>query len=266
MADGKISQEARVILAGRNATRVFQRSMNAWNTLFTFRSMGQLGLPAAKEHIDAMNRQTVTDLATAEENAELFTVDRKVLIESGYFDDAAKRLTETAVNTFESSLDAASLIFAHSVLDGGIIDWLNICFMVNPNDFLPAVGRRQFSLVDAENTTFSQLLNSAIRAYLEQLGRESLLKKMETLFRLCQPPAGLVGPHGYRYDRDRLEALDALRHRYVHGDAAGGRLPAGDDDILFLHRTDLYGFLLVNRRYGVRLDPTMMAGPVMQVE
>ena len=58
-----------------------------------------------------------------------------------------------------------------------------------------------------------------------------------------------------RYDRDRIVALDTLRHDYVHCGGLGGRLPQGDDDLRFLWNTTDYLLPLVTHRYGIPLDP-----------
>jgi hypothetical protein len=44
----------------------------------------------------------------------------------------------------------------------------------------------------------------------------------------------------YRYDRERIAALDKLRHDYVHGEPASVKLPAGDEDIVYLRQTDMF--------------------------
>ena len=82
----------------------------------------------------------VQQLTVAEEYASVFSVDRETLIERGVFTGVAKTLTEQSVDTFEASLDAASLIFIHTVLDSTALDWCRVCSMAEPTDFLPIVG------------------------------------------------------------------------------------------------------------------------------
>jgi hypothetical protein len=253
-------REARRIIAGRLASEIFARTLSSWNSVYTFRWMGQLGLPAAKKTAEWQHETTVQQFAEAEEYASMFTVDREILIDRGVFAGVAKSLTEQSVDTFEASLDAAALIFTHSVLDGAALDWCRVCAMAEPTDFLPMLGDRRIALRDVQRSTFPVLLNGAIKSYLDNLERESLPKKMDLLFRLCQPPAGFEGVQGYQYDRDRLAQLDQLRHDYVHGRARLSRLPNGDDDLLFLQHTGSFMVPLVHQHYGVGIDPYIFAG------
>lgn len=233
--------------------------MSAWNAVYVFRWMGQLGLPYATSHAAWQHERTVEHLATADENAELFNVDRKQLREQGYFDQMAKAITEQSVITFESALDAASLIFAHSVLDGAAFDWCRVCVLASPEDFMPYVDQKKLTVAEVRAAPLSELKNKVIDAYLGALERESLLKKLDIVFALCRPSPDFVGVTGYRFDRDRLAGLDNLRHDYVHRGGLGGRLPRGDDDVYFLWQTSNYLLRLVLRRYAIRLDPDAMA-------
>jgi hypothetical protein len=54
-----------------------------------------------------------------------------------FFEDQAKRITEKSVTIFEAALDAASLIFSHSLLDTVAFDWCRVCALVCPDDFMP---------------------------------------------------------------------------------------------------------------------------------
>jgi hypothetical protein len=261
MASEEELKQARLIAAGRSATVQFHRSLAAWNSVHTFRWMGQLGLPAAKKRAAWQHQQTMREVATEAEYAKIFTVDRSVLAERGFFDEVAVQMTELAANTFESSLDAASLIFAHSVLDNSVLEWLRICWLAAPDDVLHLVEQRRFSLAEMRDAGFAELRSSAIGAYLEQLERESLLKKLDAIMSVCKPGEGVRAPLRYRYDRKRIEALDNLRHNYVHGDPAIMRLPEGDDDIAYLRQTDMFMLSLVNWRFDVRIDPTMLDIP-----
>jgi hypothetical protein len=97
---------------------------------------------------------------------------------------------------------------------------------------------------------------------LELLEKKSLLKKLDRLFALCHPPPSFSPPcfQSYSYDRERIVKLDTLRHDYVHRGWVGGRLPQGDDDLVFLSNTTTFLFHLVAQRYAIQLDPDALVG------
>jgi hypothetical protein len=79
-----------------------------------------------------------------------------------------------------------------------------------------------------------------------------------------QPPPGFVGVKNFAFDRERLKALDEMRHDIVHSRGPVVELPHGDDDILFLQKTATFLLSLVNQRYEVKIDPTYMKNIVKQ--
>ena len=244
-----------MIDAERLAHEIFSRTTEARVSVFAFRLMGQLGLPHAKnEEAQTWEQNFKRGFARAEEVAALSGQKDSF---HRFLESEAKRMTEKSVTAFESALDAASLIFSHSVLDAAAFDWCRVCALACPDDFMPYIGNRQFSLAEVQAAPFSELREKAIGRHLEILERESLLKKLDVLFALCHPPPSL---QNYSYDRKRIADLDTLRHDYVHRGWVGGRLPQGDDDLVFLSNTTTFLFHLVTQRYGIRLDPNALVG------
>jgi hypothetical protein len=238
------------------ASKLVFRSIRNVGSVFMFRQMANVGLPHAATDIASDYAAMCREFAEPDEYAEMFRVDRGELVKLGHFDQAAKNMTESAIEMFKASVDAASLIFAHSLLDAAALDWCRVCSLARPTDFVQVVGRRRVSIEDGQRTPWLDLLKQVIDDYLIALEKESLLEKLDLLFRLCKPPPGFVGVEGYNYDRNRVLALDGLRHRYVHGRYPAERLPNGDADIMFLQQTNLFLLPLVHRGYGVRVDPS----------
>jgi hypothetical protein len=241
--------------AERLAHEISIRTQEARISVFAFRGMGQLGLPHAKnQEAQTWEESFKRGFARAEELAAFSgqkdSFDR-------FCEDQVKQLTEKSVTAFEAALDAASLIFSHSLLDTAAFDWCRVCALACPDDFMPYIANRQFSLAEVQATSFSELREKAIGRHLEKLERKSLLKKLDVLFALCHPPPSFSpsGFQNYSYDRKRIVDLDTLRHDYVHRGWVGGRLPQGDDDLVFLSNTTTFLFHLVTQRYGIRLDP-----------
>ena len=246
--------------AERLACEIFTRTMSAWNAVHTFRWMGQLGLPHATNQAAWQNERTCQHLASEDKYAELFTGDRQKLVDLGVFENAAKAMTEQSVTTFNSALDAASLILAHSVLDSAAIDWCRVCALAEPTDFMRDVrdvAQKKVTLSEVYGAaSISELRDTVIKGYLDKLERESLIEKLDLILRLCRPPPDFVAIETYRYDRERIVVLDKMRNDYAHR-GLGRRLPGGDDDVWFLWKTTNFLLLLVNHRYGIRLDPAL---------
>jgi hypothetical protein len=166
-----------------------------------------------------------------------------------------------SATTFESALDAATLIFAHSVLDCAALDWCRVCALAAPDDFLPLIDQKKVTLAEVRKAaSFAELHAAALEGYLESLDRAPLVNKLDLLFSLCRPDSTFVSiDANYRYDRERIIALD-----YVHHGGLGVRLPQGDADLSFLRGTDLFLALLVCQRYGLRLTSKPLVDAIVE--
>ncbi|HEY8006115.1 MAG TPA: hypothetical protein VIE66_04780 [Methylocella sp.] len=265
--------------AERLSSDLFTRSLHAWSAVVSFRWIGQLGLPHARNQATEQLAQGLQNISSSlPKNAKeasiventikwmtkLFTGDCPKPADPGF---VAKALIDHSATTFESALDAATLIFAHSVLDSAALDWCRVCALAEPDNFLPLIDQKKVTLAKVqEAASFSELRATAINGYLDSLDRAPLLKKLDLIFSLCRPSPTFVGiDENYRYDRERIVALDNLRHAYVHHGGLGVRLPQGDADLSFLHETDMFLACLVCQRYQLKPTPKPMIDFLMGV-
>jgi hypothetical protein len=127
------------------ASDLFIRNLSAWSATQSFRWLGQLGLPHATHQAAERLEQgfqsataRVTDATEAQvlENmikaaTRLFTGDWHPRADPEFLRQA---LIDHSATTFESALDAATLIFAHSVLDSAALDWCRVCALAAADD------------------------------------------------------------------------------------------------------------------------------------
>jgi hypothetical protein len=217
---------------------------------------------ASSQVTDAQESQILDNMIKAA--MKLFTGAWPQRADPGFLTQA---LIEHTVTTFASALDAATLIVAHSVLDSAALDWCRVCALAAPDDFLPFIDQKKVTLADVQAAaSFAELRTTALEGYLDSLDRAPVIKKLDLIFSLCRPSPTFVGPDAnYRYDRERIIALDTLRHDYVHHGGLGSRLPQGDADLSFLHGTDLFLAVLVCQRYGLRLRPKPLLDAISEV-
>ena len=167
-------------------------------------------------------------------------------------------LLEKTVSSFQASIDAASLVFAHSLLDASVLDYCKVCSVACPRDFEPFVNNKKTELKTVKEKTYDEILNLEIDEYLKNLEKESLVRKMDVLFSLCKPPAGYAPMKDYTYDRSRIIELDDLRHFNVHGEGTLKPLPNGDGDIKYIEKTFYFLTPLVHDHYGVKISTNLI--------
>lgn len=254
--------------AQRLASEIFTRNLSAWCAVHAFRWMARLGLPHATNHAAEQLEQgfqTVSSMAKDAKQSNVlenmikaatkqFTGDWPKLADPGFL---TKALIEQSATTFESALDAATLIFTHSVLDSAAFDWCRVCALAKPEDFMPHIDKKKVTLSEVqEAASFSALRETAIDGYLDSLEKAPLIEKLDLIFSLCQPSHSFMNiDENYHYDRERIIALDNLRHDYVHHGGLGSRLPHADDDLSFLLGTDMFLAMLVCERFQLLPRP-----------
>jgi hypothetical protein len=168
--------------------------------------------------------------------------------------DMVGRMTHTAIKSAQNSVNAASLVFAHTVLDAWLLDLCRVTAMKAPQDWESSVKDRKFSLSSIRDARYQQLLEEALARFFEQLERDSLLMKIDLLFQSCRPEPDWLAER-YRYDGERVRNLDDLRHKIVHGDALRGAIPDLGSELFYLQQTGMYLMGIVSLSYGVQLDP-----------
>lgn len=239
----------------------FWRYHRLWASVSSFRDVLRPVLPGA-EQLQARQAAALYDNLTTDPtymklltNPEEFAkkVDRTQFVAMA----TALRMKEVA-----DSLDAATVVFAHSVLDGSAMDYCRVIALHAPRDWERDLERRSVSLSEVRKNSYEELLSTRIEDRLEELERKSLLEKIACLHEKCQPPAKWSPMRGYEFDRTRIEQFDQQRHEIIHGGAFSKppeRFTLSDDTMFYLMRTGMYFMGLVNFRYGLQIDAGYIA-------
>ena len=236
-------------------SRTWGASLSRFSTILTFRSVAKFGLPAVTEQVLKESTHIAHELFNDPRYDNLFKDKNGVIELLGGLDRVIEEMTKKKIKIFHYSIDAASLIFAHSILDGVALEYCRTTALASPSSWEGFVSLKQIKLQDIRGSTYDNILRMKIDAHLQALERESLKAKIDRLFAVCHPPAGFAPIDGYGFDGDRLDTLDSNRHEIVHGQGQTNPLPGGDDDIWFLMQTSNYLMLMVNLRYDLKIDP-----------
>lgn len=229
---------------------VWNRLTHDWGRITTFHQMGLLGEDAARAAIHRSNTYFVEEQLLNGKYQHLLK-DPDSFVESETAQQMPKAMTQTAVDTFRRTLNEAALVFAHSLLDAAIYDCLKICAISAPSSWANFVAKRKIHLSDAQDKSYSELLNLAINADLERLERESLLSKSDRIFQVCKPTKSEYLTNGFRFDRQRLEGIDDTRHKIVHASDADWSIDNIHEDLAFMQSSGLHIFSMVGECFNL---------------
>jgi hypothetical protein len=197
---------------------------HAWAAIDSLRQVAFAGMPHATAVVDARHRLLVADMVSSGQ-LEKFIIgieDSVQLQKTAHW--LSEKLTEQALKNAEHSVDAASLVFAHTVLDDALSSFVEITSDVAPAYWQHRVEKKSVELGMLKDRSWDDVLKMVIQKEIATIGRnESLLKKSELLHAICKPPR--PPRNQYRFDAATLRQIDKLRQDIVHGDMLGGEIP-----------------------------------------
>lgn len=153
------------------------------------------------------------------------------------------------------SVETASLVFAHSIIDAIALDCLRVTTIAEPDRWARRLAERKVSLCEAREKPYPNLLAEAIGKLLEEADTWSLPKKVSRLFEVCKPPPNWnPGLKRYTFDPIELERIDGIRHEYVHRQLLPTSHCTFYKEVQYLRRTSLFLILLVQYHCNVKMD------------
>jgi hypothetical protein len=236
------------------------RVMRAWSTVSIFRQVVEAGFPAATK-TKTKEAESLYDLVVSDPDYMKLVTDvegfRKGMPKEKFVEIAVKTNADTATNL----LNAATVLFAHSMVDGAAFDYCRVTVLHAPQDWEPDLSNKQVALSLVRDRRFDEIRRLKLEDLLEDLEMESLRHKIDRLHARCRPDKGWSPMNGYAFDLARIERLDLLRQDIVHGNALGQPIADAVGEFDYMSRTCWYFMGLINMRYGLKLDPYVALGP-----
>jgi hypothetical protein len=200
-------------------------------------------MEAAKKDIELQKIKFVSDMLQSSDYDKIL-MNKELFFKMNPPDKIVQDMTEQTIRETEMAMNAASIVFAHSVLDGAALDYCRVTGLVAPRDWESVVENRKLSLAEMRSADYEEALRQKLDEFFAQLERESLLKKAEYLFTRCQPPEKWSPMNNYAYDKERLERLDRFRHEVIHGESLGKPIANASDEVEYLMKTALFLWVL----------------------
>lgn len=231
----------------------FRRFNNNWNLILSLRQFLVATGGSAPLAVQEFNTTLLNSAATDPDFRRIFG-DADKPTDPELLSFIQTQITQMVLNNASTAIDAASLVFAQSILDDAAWSYVKVCATAEPAAWEYMFENKQVSMKDFKTKTFEQTRAEFIDDRLKQIGRESLLVKINLLFKLCTPPKDYAPMNNYKYSEDRLKTIDGQRHRIIHENAAGTPLPTLPDDLVYLQKTAWFLMGLVNQKHKLKLD------------
>jgi|GEM_PF-3148249 len=163
---------------------------------------------------------------------------------------------DAVIGQSKCRIDAASMVFVHSLLDATIYSLCCVSYDSNPNDWLGFIKDRQLKIEDVLAKGQDAATKTISRNYIASLERESMLKKSDKLHAVCKPPSNVNYAYNYTFSRETLEKFDNLRNAIVHKLQFGAGIPDVEQMLDFGIKTGVYLSRMISEKYGLSLKIT----------
>lgn len=235
-------------------TTAFTRMTRGWAVINSFRQIGFAGIPYATKIVAAEHASVLDDLAASGKLGDIIVgvAGSEDLRSTATW--LREKLTEQSVKNAACSIDAASLVFAHSILDDGLSSFLQITSEVAPSFWERRLDEKKVSLARLRDQSLEKLLASFVAKEVREVRRNaSVIEKCDLLHAVCKPKEPPAHKE-YKFDQGVLSQIDKLRHDLVHGDLLGEEILGAEKSLEYLQQTWMYFFIMLHQNFGLRID------------
>ncbi len=221
---------------------------NGCQQIINMRKVTESGIKSAKEEFTAIYHDSIVETLTPQ-MAKYWSDEART--------EVAGMIAVTALANAQLTVDAACLVFAHSMLEAAVMGYLMTTHLFLPEEWEGFVKDNEVTLTVSQlrGIRVEELIERETQIALKKCGSASLPKKVAKLELICRS-ALPVQIEGFRYDPERLKRLDTERHEIVHGRDLNlkPRQESFDDDLRFMFRVASYCAAMVGKRLGVRVN------------
>jgi hypothetical protein len=237
-------------------TDIFKRYLANWNVIISLRQVASVALPLAHSELASLHKKQTAAIA------EHPMAQRLIVEKDGTHCPLSPELqriisqgtTDTALMNADAAIDAASLVFGHSIIDDCALAYCRVCALAKPEDWEPIFEKRTVTFQTLMSRSKDEIRMEMIEARLKELERGPLLTKIKTLLSLCKPARDYSPIGGYTFDEKRIEEIDTKRHRIIHENTFGRALTDIEQDLEYLQQTVHFMVALMHHHYGVRIS------------
>jgi hypothetical protein len=165
----------------------------------------------------------------------------------------ANAMGSRSVRLSKQTVDAAALVFAHTLLDVALSDACWISFAAKPQDWYRFTENRKMEIGKLRAQTLDENLKRVASEMIEQLERESMVKRLERIHEICVPQLKDKAQATRWIKFDRLERFDQLRHRIIHDARFTRSINTIENDVYFAKQAGLSVFMLLHQVYKFKL-------------
>jgi hypothetical protein len=206
---------------------------------------------AARTPVLEEDAETLKGLMSDRSMAKYFKGNPSEHLKSGNYRAIAAISTEAHLKGVISYVAASGLIFAHSFLEESLDTTLKITRLVDIESWLSFISDRTVTVGSIVDKSLEAAIEDKITSFVTTLRRDGILKQIDVLAKILRKSITKSGVRDYNYDREKIVALDDLRHRQAHRRSTEYTIDNARKDVRYLQLTALHFLDLVTFKYDL---------------
>jgi len=223
-----------------------------WGLITNFQATIKIGITKSYGDLESQFSETIRQLAVD----PVFSIVFSELDKEGKTPDIlAAETAEISLMNAKLSVNTASIVFGHGVLDSVLYDLCCLSTNADPESWDIFLTKKQVDFLDAKTKPPSELRTNLIQKYLENLEREAIIVKCNRLLAICSPPPNYQPMQSYRYDEEYIKKINKLRQDIVHGVKITQKIDDVDEMLEYMKKTGFYFIVLIKQKHNLMLIP-----------
>lgn len=225
----------------------------SWSHIFSFQSLASTTIPTGADYQRRELRAFIDDMKPGRPYSSILK-DATGFFARGedvaFVDKGVKNKLDSAL----AAVDAACLVFGHSVLDDLLNSCLKVIYEVGHNEYEQKVLETKVTIKDLINGDADSLIRQKTENKRRDLERNSMVVKSDFIHSVCKTVEKGYTGNGYCFDRQRIAEIDQLRQDVVHGPATDLGMDIGAA-LKYLHLSCMYFWYMLHQKYDLKLFP-----------
>jgi hypothetical protein len=234
-------------------TKAFKRFVSGLAMIERFRTMAQLGMEDASKRYKEKIVKSFELMKPGKEHSELLIGPDSFWNGNGY-DQLIHKITYESTKNSLDIIDSMSIVFAHSILDSFIYEFIQISAKIDPNSFVKYGKERKIKFIEIIEKSKNEIVESKINEIVTGFERESIIVKCDILHTICHDVSEKPTMKNFNFDRGRIEKFDKLRHKIVHELYIEIEFDDIDVELKYCRELGFHFFVLMNRKFNLKLD------------
>ena len=193
-----------------------------------------------------------------------FTNKEDAYKEINGLDGFVNSIANKNLQTTNYYLDSSSIIFAHSILDISTIELCETLFVLDREIFKDNISKQEISIGEMVKKGLPAIIKDKSEHFLVNVSKKSIKDRIELFYSKCKPN-NLSTITDYKYDNNKINNIDKIRHEIIHKYNPSYFIDNVDEKITYMQKTIFHLVFVLCKTFDVKLNPQVLKSTITTI-